>query len=158
VPKFEAILEIIGINPFVFVPEKILKAIFKKAGKDKGPIPIKGELNGKAYKQTLVKYSGHWRLYVNLIMLKNSPKRIGEKIKLSVDFDPEDRNIKAHPDFVKALKTSPLAKKNFETLIPSRQKEILRYLNHLKTAETLNRNITKAILHLEGKSAFAGRP
>src|SRR5690606_41266848 len=63
--------DIIGVNPFVFVPEDILKAIFEQAGKDKGPIPIKGLVNGKPYTQTLVKYSGEWRLYINMIMLKD---------------------------------------------------------------------------------------
>ncbi|UFH32613.1 hypothetical protein LNP04_02555 [Chryseobacterium sp. C-71] len=39
---FTAKLEIIGINPFVFVPEEILNKIFEKAGKNKSPIPVKG--------------------------------------------------------------------------------------------------------------------
>jgi len=38
--KFSASLAIIGVNPFVFVPEPILKELFAKAGKDKGHIPI----------------------------------------------------------------------------------------------------------------------
>ncbi len=32
---FEAKIEIIGVNPFVFVPDKVLKNIFKAAKKDK---------------------------------------------------------------------------------------------------------------------------
>ncbi|MEO8861568.1 MAG: DUF1905 domain-containing protein [Ginsengibacter sp.] len=91
--KFKATIEIIGINPFVFVPEKILAAIFEKVGKDKGPIPICGTINGDPYQQTLVKYSGAWRLYINGKMLKNSPKRIGENIMVTVTFDPSDRTI-----------------------------------------------------------------
>jgi hypothetical protein len=60
--KFKARLGIIGINPFVHVPKKILSDIFKSAGKEKGHIPICGNINGKPYRQTLVKYSGEWRL------------------------------------------------------------------------------------------------
>ncbi|RYZ25413.1 MAG: DUF1905 domain-containing protein, partial [Chitinophagaceae bacterium] len=63
--KFTARLEIIGINPFVFVPEPIRVEIFRKAGKDKGYIPVCGTVNGKAFRQTLVKYRGDWRLYIN---------------------------------------------------------------------------------------------
>jgi hypothetical protein len=33
--KFKAIIEIIGINPFVYIPENILENIFKQAGKNK---------------------------------------------------------------------------------------------------------------------------
>src|ERR1044071_2649608 len=101
--QFKASIDIIGINPFVFVPEKILKEIFQKAGKDKGPIPVQGTVNGKAFQQTLVKYSGHWRLYINTTMLKNSPKRIGETIEVTIEFDPTDRTIEPHPKLIKAL-------------------------------------------------------
>lgn len=33
--KFRAKIEIIGVNPFVFLPERALKEVFKQAGKDK---------------------------------------------------------------------------------------------------------------------------
>ena len=156
-PQFQAILEIIGINPFVFVPEKALKQVFLQAGKDKGPIPIKGILNGKAYTQSLVRYKGHWRLYVNTLMLKDSPKRIGEKIRLSVKFDPAERSIPMHPEFEKALAAAPKALKSLNALIPSRRKEILRYIANLKSDESRKKNIERAIQHLLGKRNFAGR-
>ncbi|WP_248875551.1 hypothetical protein [Epilithonimonas zeae] len=68
---FFAKLDIIGINPFVFVPENILNTIFEISGKNKSPISVKGKVNGVPFTQTLVKYSGEWRLYINLKMLEN---------------------------------------------------------------------------------------
>lgn len=155
--KFKAEIKLIGINPFVFVPEKILKNIFIQAGKDKGHIPIHGTINAKPYKQTLVKYSGDWRLYINTSMLKNSPKRIGEKIELTLEFDPSDRTIKPHPEFGKALKQNKEAKVKFKNLRPSLQHEIVRYISNLKTEESVDRNILKAINFLLGKGKFVGR-
>ncbi|HUC83166.1 MAG TPA: hypothetical protein VMR70_19810 [Flavisolibacter sp.] len=67
--RFKARIEIIGINPFVFVPDVILNALFQKAGVQKGPIPICGTINDKFYQQTLVRYQGSWRLYINTTML-----------------------------------------------------------------------------------------
>jgi hypothetical protein len=154
---FKAKLEIIGINPFVFVPDEILKAIFKQAGKDKGHIPIYGKVNGKEYTQTLVKYSGNWRLYINTVMLKDSPKRIGESIEVSVAFDPRDRTIQPHPELVKALKENKEAQIAFGQLPPSRQKEIIRYIATLKTEESIAKNIKKAIGFLCGENKFVGR-
>lgn len=156
-PKFKASIEIIGINPFVFVPEKILATIFKKAGKDKGPIPICGTINDNAYQQTLVKYSGVWRLYINGTMLKNSPKRIGETITVTVAFDPSDRKIQPHPELLKALRGNMDAKATFDKLAPSAQREIIRYIAHLKNSESVDRNIKKAIDFLLGKEKFVGR-
>jgi Bacteriocin-protection, YdeI or OmpD-Associated/Domain of unknown function (DUF1905) len=155
--QFKATINIIGINPFVFVPAKILKEIFKQAGRDKGPIPIKGIINGDPYKQTLVRYSNEWRLYINTAMLKNSPKRIGEKIELTISFDTEKREIEMPAGFAKALKANKEAQLNFEKLTASRKQEIVRYLANLKTKESLERNIIKAIGFLTGKEKFAGR-
>jgi hypothetical protein len=148
---FKSQIEIIGVNPFVFVPDPILQKIFKDAGKDRGAIPIHGTVNGQPYKQTLVKYSGHWRLYINTTMLKDSPKRIGETVEVSVHFDPAERTIKPHPKLVKAFKENPKAKKAFDALAPSRQKEIVRYIASLKTAESIDRNIERTIGLFTGK-------
>lgn len=74
--EFTAEIGIIGINPFVSVPENILAELFRNAGKEKSPIPIRGIINGKPYQQALIKYKGKWRLYINSFMLKNSPQRI----------------------------------------------------------------------------------
>ncbi|ALR30566.1 hypothetical protein ATE47_08505 [Chryseobacterium sp. IHB B 17019] len=155
--NFTTKLEIIGINPFVFIPEEILNHIFEKAGKDKSPIPVKGTVNGKEFKQNLMKYLGEWRLYVNLTMLKDSPKRIGETIEVFVEFDDSDRSISIHPKLEEAIKESPFATKNFESLIPSRKLELIRYINNLKTEESINRNIEKIIRHLHGETDFFGK-
>ncbi len=155
--KFKATIEIIGINPFVFVPEKILAAVFKQAGKDKGHIPITGTINDKPYKQTLVRFKDEWRLYINTTMLKDSPKRIGEIVELTVIFDPVDRTLTAHPRLKRALKENTPAKAVFDALPKSRQQEIIRYISHLKTEESIDRNIDKAIDFLCGKGRFVGR-
>ncbi|KFF01238.1 hypothetical protein IX39_11675 [Chryseobacterium formosense] len=154
---FTAKLEIIGINPFVFIPDEILNEIFKTSGKNKSPIPVKGVVNGKEFKQNLMRYSGEWRLYINLTMLKNSPKRIGEILEISVEFDDSDRTILMHPDLEKAIKKNPIATKNFESLIPSMRLEVVRYINNLKTAESIERNIGKIIRYLIGEGDFFGK-
>jgi hypothetical protein len=155
--SFTAQLDIIGINPFVFVPDAILAKLFAAAGKNKGHIPICGTINNVAYKQTLVKYSGHWRLYINTSMLKNSPKRIGETISVGVTIDNESRAIAAPAAFVNTLNNTPLALAVYNTLPPSRQHEINRYLARLKSDEVLEKNIVRAINFLLGKESFAGR-
>jgi len=155
--SFTATLEIIGINPFVFVPEDILTEIFKAAGKDKSPVPVKGTVNGKEYTQNLMKYLGEWRLYVNLLMLKNSPKRIGETLEISIEYDDSDRSIFIHPKLDAAIKESPVAVRNFENLTPSRKHELIRYINNLKTDASIERNIEKIIRHLHGETDFFGK-
>lgn len=154
---FTAKIEIIGINPFVYVPVQILNALFEKAGKSKGAIPIKGVINEVPYLQNLVKYSGEWRLYINTKMLKNSPKRIGEQIQVSIDFNPEERTISIHPKLELALSEDEEANTVFMNLSPSLQQEVIRYISNLKTETSVSKNVPKAIAFLLGKGRFVGR-
>ena len=154
---FSAEIEIIGINPFVFLPDDILTAIFEQAGRNKGAVPVKGVICGKPYQQTLVKYRNFWRLYINTSMLKCSPNRIGETIEISIGFDSSDRTIAPHPKLLEALNKYPEAKAVFDRISPSLRKEIVRYISLLKTEESVDRNVVKAVDFLLGKGRFVGR-
>ncbi|WP_029293569.1 YdeI/OmpD-associated family protein [Chryseobacterium hispalense] len=154
---FIARIEIIGINPFVFLPEDVLNDLFQASGKCKSPIPVKGTVNGKPFRQNLMKYAGEWRLYINLTMLKNSPKRVGEMIEVSVEFDDADRTVTIHSELDKAIREDPEIVKNFENLIPSRKLELIRYINNLKTEAAIQKNIEKIIRHLKGEADFFGK-
>ena len=139
------------------LPEKVLAYVLKQAGKEKGPIRVRGSVNGDPYRQTLLRYKGAWRLYINGLMLKNSPKRIGEKIVIAIEFDPEDRAIPIPPKLALALRQDKNAAAAFRQLTPSRRFEIVRYIAALKTEDNVDRNVERAILHLKGKTGFAGR-
>ncbi len=90
-------------------------------------------------------------------MLKDSPRRIGEEIEVDIEFDPSDRTIEPHPKLTKALKGNKEANAVFKKLSASRQKEIVRYIANLKTEQSVNRNIDRAINFLLGKGRFVGR-
>ena len=154
---FNAPLELIGVNPFVQLPAEVLATIFARAGRSNGPIRVCGEVNGRPYRQTLVRYAGLWRLYINLSMLDQSPRRIGEMVAVTIDFDPVGPPLPICPALLQALAETPEAKQVFERLAPSRQLEIVRYLAQLKAEATLTRNIDRAIGFLLGKNRFVGR-
>lgn len=155
--SFSSKIQIIGINPYVLIPASVLKDLFRQAQKDKGPIPISGTLNGKPFIQTLVKYSGKWRLYLNGPMREAAGIDVGDLASVTVAFDPIPRTIDIHPKLSSALIKSKRAKKIFDALSPSLQKEIIRYISHLKTEESIDRNVKKAIQFLLGKERFIGR-
>ena len=155
--EFSAVIEIIGINPFVFVPDEALKAVFEQAGKSKGKIPIRMKIDGHLFEQTLIKYNGHWRLYLNTPMRKSAGKEVGQTARFEIEFDPKERTVPFHPKFKKALTENADAERIYSKLSPSLQKEILRYLSFLKTEESLDRNVRRAINFLLGKERFIGR-
>ena len=155
--SFSAKIQIIGVNPYVLLPSALLKYIFQKAGKDKGSIAVQLKIGGKDFIQNLVKYSGKWRLYLNGPMRKAAGKDVGDTIDIQIDFDTKPRTTPVHPKLKKAFKENPEAKTAFEKLSPSRQKEILRYINFLKSEESVDKNIQRAIIHLTSGKPFIGR-
>ena len=155
--SFSAKIQIIGVNPYILLPTTLLKYIFQKAGKDKGAIPVKLKIGRESFIQHLVKYSGKWRLYLNGPMRNAAGKDVGDTIEIKIDYDPKDRTTPMHPKLISAFKENNSAKTSFDKLSPSRQKEILRYINNLKSEEALEKNITRVIAHLIGTQTFAGR-
>ncbi len=153
--KFSAKIYIISkINPVVDVPADVLEYLFKKAGKTKGAIPVKGKLNGAKFIHNIVKYGGAWRLYLNGPMRKSAGiggNGTGDIADVELDFDPAPRVTPIPEKFAAALKKNKIAKDEFDKLSPSRQKEILRYLGSMKTEESLARNVEKVVKHLVGE-------
>jgi len=154
---FSAAIELIGVNPFVLVPVPLLQALFAAAGKSKGPIPVQLTIDGHAFPQTLVKYSGQWRLYLNGPMRQAAGKQVGDTAAFTLRYDPELRELPVHPRLSQALADNPAADTVFITLPPSRRLEIVRYIASLKSADSVARNVEKAIRFLLGQERFIGR-
>ena len=112
---------------------------------------MSGKVNGKRFKQTLAKYQGAWRLYINGEMPRAAGIDVGDEAHIKIEYDPLPRIESMPPKFGAALSKSKTVKVAFESLEPSRQKEILRYLNSMKTESSLERNIEKVIQHLLGE-------
>lgn len=151
--NFSDKIKIIIGNPYVSPPNKVLDGIFKQSGKITSPIPVQGKIDGTAFKQTLVRYQGEWRLYVNIIMAKAAGIKfsksiseiVGTNVKIQLEFDPSPPVYPMVDFFQKELDKNPTAQANWEKLAPSRQKEILRYFSWLKSDEAKERNLKKAI-------------
>ncbi len=154
---FKARVEIIGINPFVFLPIDILDYILETAARVKSPIPVVLTIEKQQFLQHLIKYDGAWRLYINTPMLKAANKNVGDEMQIGIAFDGNERIIEMHPDLINALNENEAAYKMFYSLTPSLQKEIKRYINNLKSPESIARNTKRAILFLTTKERFIGR-
>ncbi|HYM20095.1 MAG TPA: YdeI/OmpD-associated family protein [Candidatus Kapabacteria bacterium] len=150
--KFTAVIFKIGINPLVDIPDRAMNALFKQAGKNKGPIPVNGTVNGKDFIQHVVKYRGAWRLYLYGVMRRAAGIDVGDTAHVEFMVDTMPRIVTMHELFAKTLEKHPKAKSEFLRRTPSRQKDINRYLNSMKTEASLLRNIDRVIAHLSGKN------
>jgi Domain of unknown function (DUF1905)/Bacteriocin-protection, YdeI or OmpD-Associated len=154
---FKAVIEIRDGNPYVLVSAE-------QAGKLKPnwkrPLPVIAQINDKPDEPWHINMmpagDGSFYLYLDGDVRKASDTKVGDKVTVDVAFDPEYKGGPMHPMpkwFKDALAKNAVAKKNWEALIPSRQKEILRYFSWLKTQEAIDRNLEQAMYVLSGKPA-----
>lgn len=148
--SFKAKIYKVGINLCVKVPLRITKTMEAK----KGYIRVKGTIEGFAFHQTLVPVKDNpYRLFVNGPMLKGSTMSNGMTATFVLE---QDHSTKPRPDstmtneFKKQLTTAGVME-SFKELSPYRQKEIIRYLHYLKSAEAKARNMKKLIDQLKTK-------
>lgn len=145
--SFKAAVYKTGINFAVDVPERIIDALEKI----RGYIKVKGTINGFPFRTTLVPVkNGPYRLFTNMIMLKGAKATTGDTVRFALQQDAEifEQEYPVPALLLKRLKETKLLGA-FNALAQSRRKEILRYLQFVKTEETLRRNIEKLIARME---------
>ncbi len=138
---FSATIYKIGINPCVDVPARISRAFGTR-----GYVPVAGTINRFPFRATLVPTGGgRHRLYVNGEMRQGAGIGIGNRGRVVLWIDHRPRRVPMLRELRLALRASPQARRAFERLPPSRQKEILIHLNWLKTPEARRRNVEQVL-------------
>lgn len=146
--SFKAKIYKVGINPCVKVPVRITNSMQAI----KGFIYVRGTINKQPFQQTLVPIKGQgYRLYVNGLMLKSADVSVGDSVTFTLEQEdaPTKYDYTMPVLFKKRLSAEKLTDA-FKSLTASRQKEILKYFNFIKTEETLQKNIEKVIRQLKG--------
>jgi hypothetical protein len=153
---FTATIKIRGINPYVLVSARRANAV--KSGWRK-PLPVLVRINGKPDKAWRINMmpvgDGSFYLYLHGNVRKASGTAVGHRVRVEIAFDA---NYRGGPPqrmpswFQQALKANPQAALNWKALIPSRKKEILRYLTALKSPEARARNLSKVIRMVSGET------
>ena len=155
--KFRAKMLIREANPYVWVSAARAKAL--RPGW-KRPMPVLVKINGKPTPPWRINLmpvgDGRFYLYLHGDVRKASTTKVGDTVDVDVRFDPAYRNGPMHPMpewFRRPLIADAKAKRGWDALIPSRQKEILRYLSWLKSDEARERNVARALAVLRGEKA-----
>ncbi|HEY4249313.1 MAG TPA: YdeI/OmpD-associated family protein [Lacunisphaera sp.] len=161
--RFRSIIEINGINPYVLVSSR-RAAKLRKAWRK--PMPVRIRVNGQPETPWSINLmpvgDGSFYLYLHGSVRKASKTEVGDVVAVEMEFDDDYKAGPAgHPMpawFGEALDRNPTAKRKFEKLIPSQQKEILRSLARLKSVEAQTRNVERAIYVLSGGTGrFLGK-
>jgi hypothetical protein len=155
--EFWAIIKIRAINPYLEVPRRKAEAL--KSGWRK-PMPVLVQLNGRPKEpwriNLMPRGDGSFYLYLHEKARSASGTRLGQKVRVGLSFDARYRGGPAHPMpawFRVSLSRNKRAKAAWDALPPSRKKEILRYFSWLKSEQARERNVTRALEVLSGRSA-----
>jgi hypothetical protein len=155
--RFRSTIALNKINPYVLI--SAARAARLKKGWRK-PLPILVRVNGQPQKPWRINLmpvgDGSFYLYLHGTVRKASNTKVGDTVTVELAFDPAYRNGPMHPmppSFQRALNKNPRAKRAWTQLIPSRQKEILRYFAALKSTEARQRNLQRALHVLSGARA-----
>jgi len=153
--RFTSLIKIREGNPYILVTPTQAKSI--KPGWRK-PLPVLVRINGKPATPWRINMmpvgDGSFYLYLHGDVRRASGTKVGDRVRAEIGFDARYRNGPQHPVplwFKAALQKNPQALKNWEALIPSRKKEILRYFSWLKSPEARERNLERALHVLSGK-------
>jgi len=142
---FSAPIIKLGINACLNVPEKIVKSLLAAAGKKSAPVQVKCVLNGVEFDANVVRYSGDWRLYLNLVTRRAAGCNIGDKVKIHLAYDPSSRMPPMPEAFRQALRDDTDAQKAWRLRPTPKRREILQALNDKKTNAELARAIAETI-------------
>lgn len=175
--SFTAEVKLAGINPYVDVPEHIVK-VFGRASKTAVLVkiaatdPVKMKASARLVNHRFEKdaarlrtigrlASGDWfrttlvparqnptRLYLDRWMRETAGVGVGDSVRVTLTLDHRSREIPIPDRLREMLAVNPKARSAWEALRPSRRREILTYLNFLKTPEALERNIHRTIANL----------
>ncbi len=142
---FSAPIIKLGINACVNVPEKIVKSLLVAASKKSAPIQVKCVLNGVKFDANVVRYSGDWRLYLNLVTRRAAGCDIGDRAKIHLAYDPSVRMPPMPEPFRQALRGDPNLQKAWHLRPSAKRREILQSLNDKKSNAELARGIAETI-------------
>ncbi|MEZ4635625.1 MAG: YdeI/OmpD-associated family protein [Caldilineaceae bacterium] len=159
---FTATIEILGVNPYVLVTAEQAQRLIPDWRK---PMPVFAQVNGlpdPAWRINMMPVGdGSFYLYLDGTVRAASSTKVGDVVDVTVCFDETYTPGPMHPMpdwFYTPLTQNPDALRSWEALLPSRQKEILRYLDRLKSDEARQRNVDLALHVLVGNEGrFLGR-
>jgi len=138
--KFSATILKDGMNRYVSVPKETSLALGLR-----GNIPVEISLNGLPFRGTLVPAGrGRHVLYINGGMRRAAGVGPGDRISLSLKLDEKPRPIIVPAELIRALRAKG-ALAAFNSLVPSKRREMMAYLNYLKGKDARERTIKKIV-------------
>ncbi len=144
--RFRATIELNGKTATgVPVPDEVVEAL----GDSKRPA-VKVKIKSYTYRSTVSRMGGRFMLPLSAEHRTAAGVEAGDQIDVDLELDTEPRVVAVPDDFGQALDAEPAARKAFDKLPFTHQKEWVRSIEDAKKPETRVRRIEKAVTTLRG--------
>lgn len=117
-----------GTNYLVEVSEQVAGNFAKK-----GYIQVKGKLKGHKFIATLVPRKGSkYVMFLNQEIRKTTHTKAGDVVNITIEYDPESRELPVPVDLEDALNQNPDAVKGFDKFSTLHRSEIIAWITVAK--------------------------
>ena len=142
--SFKAKIYAVGVNRCVDVPKKITDAL----GGDRH-IPVKGTIEGLAYKSTLAPSgNGRHRLFIHSRYWKSLNLDKGDTVNITIQIDREPRTVSVPDDIIKSLQANEAALNEFERLTTANKQRYVDFICQAKSRETRLKRLEQGLERL----------
>lgn len=115
-------------------------------------VKVKASFDGVQYRGSIVRMSGCYMIGMTQELRKKIGKQPGDKVRVELEKDEEERLIELPDDFKNALERNKDAGGFFEKLSYTKKKEYIQWILEAKKGDTRSSRLEKTIILLrEGK-------
>jgi hypothetical protein len=105
--------------------------------------PVRGAVNGVAFRSTTAIYGGVAHLGVTKALRKEAGADVGDEVDVEIELDATPREVDVPPELAAVLRQDRAAARAFEKLSYTHRKEYARWIADAKRAETKERRLAK---------------
>jgi bifunctional DNA-binding transcriptional regulator/antitoxin component of YhaV-PrlF toxin-antitoxin module len=122
----------------------------------KARVPVRGTINGFAFRSSLMPMGGCHMMAVNRNMREGAGLKAGDMVEIVMERDEAERSVEIPPPLKKELAKSKTAAANWEKQSYSNQREMARSITDVKQDETRVRRLAKVVDILKTGKKWTG--
>lgn len=115
----------------------------------KARAPVRGTVNGAAFRTTVAVYSGVHLIGLNKEVRERAGVEIGDEVTVELERDDEPREVDVPPELQQALSANSEARTAFDGLSYTHRREYAQWISEGKRPDTRQRRAARALEMLE---------